>query len=146
MKKCLLFFLLFASMARAETIEEGISKVKSAVIRGDTGTVLRRVSIPSIISWVPIRSFRSMLAEYMKKEIIRMMRTGAGTRAAAANSFKVRRIDLRERNAFISASYSVPGAAEGVGITAAQNKNDEWIVVGVNSGILRIIAARLLVR
>ena len=155
----LLFLVLFLSVASAETLPAGIAAMKQAAARGDVGTFYRRVAVGSIVAAevdrvvfprstnlaakAARRTVTAAVNTYLGWEIRRMFRTGAGARRAAVANFRINKLTQNGRRASVSASYAVPGAAETVGLSLAQNKRDEWVIVGLSSRNLRRAVDRL---
>ncbi|MFA5112790.1 MAG: hypothetical protein WC529_00655 [Candidatus Margulisiibacteriota bacterium] len=154
-----LCLVLFSTAAVAETLPQGITAMKQAVLKGDVGAFYRRVAVGSIVAAEVNRAVfphstnlaakaarqtvKTAANAYLAWEIRRMFRTGAGTRRAAVNNFRVHKLTQKGRQATASASYSVPGAAETVGLFLTQNKQAEWVIVGVSSRNLRRAVDRL---
>jgi hypothetical protein len=154
-----LFLAIFLSPAFAETLPQGIAVMKQAVAKGDVGTFYRRVAVGSIVAAevnrtvypksndlaakVARKTVRTAVNTYLAWEIRRMFRAGAGTRQAAVNNFRINKLTQNGRRASALASYSVPGAAETVVLSLAQNKQDEWVIVGLSSRNLRRAVDRL---
>lgn len=154
-----LCLVLFSTAAVAETLPQGIAALKQAVIKGDVGAFYRRVAVGSIVAAEVNRAVfprstnlaakaarqtvKTAANAYLAWEIRRMLRTGAGTRLAAVNNFRINMLAQNGRRAIASASYSVPGAAETVGLFLTQDHRDEWVIVGVSSRNLRRAVDRL---
>ena len=87
---------------------------------------------------------QSAAVRYFSKEINQTLQLEESVRRAAVNSFQIKSTKQKGKVASLTASYSVTGAAETVGLTLTQNKAGAWIVTGLDSQLLKESVDRFL--
>ncbi|MFA6431738.1 MAG: hypothetical protein WCV91_05115 [Candidatus Margulisiibacteriota bacterium] len=156
---------IFYGNAFAETPEQSIDAIRSSAIAGNAGVLYSYLSLSSIaanetkhayskIEKKPVvgkmtakimrKTASTAISKFLSGQLYVLLKYNKGSRAAAARSFKVNKISVKGKTAIVSASYRVPGATEGIGLTMDQNNKGLWVITSINSKLLRRAVNRFL--
>ena len=161
------FVLQLYGPALSETPEQSIAAIKSAALAGNAGILFNYLSLSSIaanevshkfskidqkpvIGGITAKIMRKTasvtISKFLSAQLYILLKYNKNSRAAAIRNFKVSKIAINGKTALVSASYLVPGATEGIGLTMHQNDKGHWIITSINSKLLRKAINRVLLK